>query len=454
MSTLGTSLVLRGRCAEGIPISRESLARNQEGGDVHDLGRAYANFGSSLLTCGELEESLEVAEAGVAWSRSVGASGQYGRFLRANSIEAAIDLGRWDDAERRIDDLLTGERFGVNRIGSIAVTGTFLVRRGRPGDAARQLDEGRALVEPIRDAQFTGPIYLGLVEQALTDGDAASAAATAAEGLERLAHTDDHYYGIELAATAARAEADLANLARARRDEASAAAAEARARSASALLERVRDELPGPEIFGGRLESMSAVAEAESRRAAGSADPDAWRAAVEAADRARIAWPMAYTRFRLAESMLEARSPRRAAETALADAHEAARRIGAAPLRGWIEGLARRARMRIPWPDTTAEAGVVATDDGHAVDDGHAGTTPPGSAPVQALDDLGLTRRECEVLPLVAAGHTNKRIAEILFISENTAGVHVSNILGKLGVATRTEAAAVAARLGLDRVES
>ena len=71
-----------------------------------------------------------------------------------------------------------------------------------------------------------------------------------------------------------------------------------------------------------------------------------------------------------------------------------------------------------------------------------------------AVDGLGLTRREREVLPLVAAGHTNKRIAEILFISENTAGVHVSNILGKLGVSTRTEAAAVAARLGLDRVET
>ena len=51
----------------------------------------------------------------------------------------------------------------------------------------------------------------------------------------------------------------------------------------------------------------------------------------------------------------------------------------------------------------------------------------------------------------MAEGYTNKRIAETLFISESTAGVHVSNILGKLGVATRTEAAAVAVRLGLDR---
>ena len=66
-------------------------------------------------------------------------------------------------------------------------------------------------------------------------------------------------------------------------------------------------------------------------------------------------------------------------------------------------------------------------------------------------DPFGLTAREREVLALVAEGHTNRRIAGELFISESTAGVHVSHILGKLGVETRTEAAAVAVRLGLDR---
>jgi DNA-binding NarL/FixJ family response regulator len=66
-------------------------------------------------------------------------------------------------------------------------------------------------------------------------------------------------------------------------------------------------------------------------------------------------------------------------------------------------------------------------------------------------DNLTLTAREREVLALVADGYTNRRIADTLFISESTAGVHVSNILGKLGVATRTEAATMATRLGLLR---
>jgi DNA-binding NarL/FixJ family response regulator len=65
------------------------------------------------------------------------------------------------------------------------------------------------------------------------------------------------------------------------------------------------------------------------------------------------------------------------------------------------------------------------------------------------IDELGLTPREREVLALVADGRTNRQIAEALFISNKTASVHVSNILAKLGVANRGEAAAVAHRLRL-----
>jgi len=53
------------------------------------------------------------------------------------------------------------------------------------------------------------------------------------------------------------------------------------------------------------------------------------------------------------------------------------------------------------------------------------------------------------VLRLVAEGHTNRHIGETLYIAEKTASVHVSNILAKLGVGNRGEAAAVAHRAGL-----
>jgi DNA-binding CsgD family transcriptional regulator len=69
--------------------------------------------------------------------------------------------------------------------------------------------------------------------------------------------------------------------------------------------------------------------------------------------------------------------------------------------------------------------------------------------PATTTGEFGLTPREREVLALIADGRTNPQIAETLFISPKTASVHVSNILAKLGVANRGEAAAVAHRLHL-----
>ena len=66
-----------------------------------------------------------------------------------------------------------------------------------------------------------------------------------------------------------------------------------------------------------------------------------------------------------------------------------------------------------------------------------------------AAAPLGLTAREFEVLRLVADGRSNPEIAARLFISAKTASVHVSNILAKVGVASRGEAAAEAHRLRL-----
>jgi DNA-binding NarL/FixJ family response regulator len=104
--------------------------------------------------------------------------------------------------------------------------------------------------------------------------------------------------------------------------------------------------------------------------------------------------------------------------------------MGAEPLLGEIEALVRRARLT-----GRAEA---APDEGAAT-------------VADELERLGLTAREAEVLRLVADGLSNSQIAEELFISRKTASVHVSNILSKLGVATRVEAAALAHRRGLIR---
>ena len=116
------------------------------------------------------------------------------------------------------------------------------------------------------------------------------------------------------------------------------------------------------------------------------------------------------------------------AAVVLSEALAIATALGAAPLRAEVEGLATRSRL-----DLIVER-----------------STKVAPAPAGRTDDpFGLTRRERDVLPLLVKGRTNRQIAEELFISENTAGVHVSNILGKLGASSRTEAAGIAARLGM-----
>jgi DNA-binding NarL/FixJ family response regulator len=71
----------------------------------------------------------------------------------------------------------------------------------------------------------------------------------------------------------------------------------------------------------------------------------------------------------------------------------------------------------------------------------------PGTRP-SPVGTMGLTPRELEVLRHVAEGRTNAQIAANLYITEKTADAHVSNILRKLGAARRTEAVAIAHRLG------
>jgi DNA-binding NarL/FixJ family response regulator len=73
----------------------------------------------------------------------------------------------------------------------------------------------------------------------------------------------------------------------------------------------------------------------------------------------------------------------------------------------------------------------------------------PGPQRVTADPETTLTRREREVLELIAAGRSNKRIARELGIAEKTVKTHVGHLMGKLGVTDRTQAALIAVRRGL-----
>ena len=125
------------------------------------------------------------------------------------------------------------------------------------------------------------------------------------------------------------------------------------------------------------------------------------------------------------QALLDAGAGREEATGPLRAAAEAARSIGAHGLLREVEALAARARIDVDAPEES-----------------------PGA---------GLTPREAEVLVHLAAGRTNRQIAEALYISPRTAGVHVSRILAKLGATTRGEAAAAGRLAGVideERVEA
>jgi ATP/maltotriose-dependent transcriptional regulator MalT len=149
----------------------------------------------------------------------------------------------------------------------------------------------------------------------------------------------------------------------------------------------------------------------------------AWDAAVEQWRDLRAPYRVAEALVRGAQADLEA-GDRSGASARLREADAIADSLGAVPLASEIEQLARRARLS-PAPAPAPVAGI------------------------EAERRHGLTPRELEVLRLIADGRSNRQIAADLFISANTAGVHVSRILAKLGVTTRTEAAALAHRLNL-----
>ena len=143
--------------------------------------------------------------------------------------------------------------------------------------------------------------------------------------------------------------------------------------------------------------------------------------------RGRVFEP-AYARYRRAEALLAIGGHRAEAADDLRRAMASAVALGAQPLERVVDGARRAGEDR----DRRRGGRRLRPRASRAC-----GCRPP------------LTRREREVLALLAEGRTNRQIADQLFISESTAGVHVSNILGKLGVTGRTEAAAVAFRAGM-----
>jgi DNA-binding CsgD family transcriptional regulator/tetratricopeptide (TPR) repeat protein len=428
LTTLGTSLCILGHLEEGVADLEQGRRIAREMVNVDDLGRSHANLATVLDMAGRSAEAAEVFLAGADVAGQFGALGRYGPSLLPDAANSLLSLGRREEAERLLDQVFDLDlRSPGLWIRPLTVRGTLRLRTGdlagAEADLRRVLDQAPAPLDP----QSAVPVLAGLAEAALWDGRLAEARAAIADGLGVLATSDEPYWVTELCRAAAAVEATAAEQARARQDGVAERVARERA---AAVLERARAAVTAPEVVPTpAVEANRRAIEAEWSRAAGPSDPERWAAAALAWLALGYPWPAGYARWRQAEALLARGAPRAAAGAALAEARALAEGLGARLLTAEIDALARRARIE-----------VAPAADGIAADGG-------APEPVDAIDELGLTPREREVLVLLADGRTNRQIAEALFISVKTASVHVSNILAKLGVTNRGEAAAVAHRL-------
>jgi DNA-binding CsgD family transcriptional regulator len=228
-----------------------------------------------------------------------------------------------------------------------------------------------------------------------------------------------------MCATGLRAQAELAALARARRDAGAVRNWLTRAQELITVARRTAAEASAITPNAG---SWLALAEAEYARARALVRPESWSQAADIWERLERLPLVAYCRWRQSEALVAAGVSRTEAAVPLREAHAIATRIGAKPLLRELELLAQRARLDLAPPQAAFPTGRDGPE-----------------------EILGLTPREAQVLDLLARGYTNREIAATLVISVKTASVHVSHILRKLGAPNRLEAAAIAHRLAPPR---
>ncbi|MEU3890211.1 AAA family ATPase [Streptomyces sp. NPDC029041] len=412
--TLGGLMVEAGQIEAGLAHMYEVRDDVVARGLAVVVGRSHVNLPSILEGIGRSEEAVTLLREGLRLTSRMGLTESEG-WVRGNLAESLISLGRWDEAA---EAAVSAQRLGqtAGPYGSGAHSQAFLaLARGQVSEAARHLAEARASYGPHDPMpQHDLPISCLTLAVAAAEGRLADARAELARTLASGFPLGTQRYAWPLLLEAAVAEADARAL---------PAAHDGREQVLGAILSAVK-----------RLTTHAPVwlaherwVRAELLRAEGRSTPDTWSDVVTAFEPLGRPYDLARVRYRLAESLLTGggEDERGRATELLRLARTVARHLGARPLEDAATALARRARL----PLTPA--------------------TEPGPAPADPADALGLTTRERDVLRLVAAGHTNRRIAEELFISPKTASVHVSNILGKLGVSGRGEAAAVAHRLGL-----
>ena len=392
-NVLGSSLVSLGREDEGLAelVAAGQLAE----GNSRTLLRYAINYSDALALSGRYRSAVSEALIGIDVARSMGLERSFGAMLAGNAAEPLLALGEWDRAGQMIERALELDPPAHHYVHLRLVLGWLALWRGDLDHAEATLNEFRHLISADQPAPQYSHFALRIdADYALAVGDHERAWADS-----QLFFDQVHLYP---------ASAIYPLLA-------SAATAGRVLDSADHVGHRVGDvrSVLAAAVPTGVRQGWEPVIEAALDDTA-----DGWRRAWKASvDDGAPAHLAPYAGLRLAQHLVVSRDRAEAREV-LTSAAELAAKIGAGLLTGRLTALAQRAGLSTELPT-----------DGSRL--------------------AGLTAREVEVLQLVADGKSNGEIGAALFISTKTASVHVSNILAKLGVNTRGEAAALAHRRGL-----
>jgi DNA-binding CsgD family transcriptional regulator/tetratricopeptide (TPR) repeat protein len=386
-----------------------------ENGAYNALMRCAISESDALEGAGWHEQAAQVARDGVEEAGHYGLARTSGAFLAINLAEPLVSLGRWDEALLVIEHAIDLAPPAPYRASLQGFACDIALARGQ-FDRAEQLLEssGSVFSRGTYRNQTVLPHLCREVKLLRARGELDEAVRAA----ERVLDTQD------LLESPRYSWPVLVTFAQVARSVVAQGGVSPQVRLAESILSRLRG-LAGELRVDSDLEralQMTFVALMGPEEMLDGVAPAAWQ--VKAWEPAVAAWAglrQPYSEALCLVGAIQAAvasGDRQGGAAMHARARELARGLEATPLLEQLDALGRRAR--------------IGGDD-----------EPSDGQP------LGLTARELEVLREVAQGRSNREIAESLFISIKTVSVHVSNILAKLSVATRGEAAATAHRLHL-----
>ena len=419
LNTLGMTQIATGRVDDGAALLRRAMQIARESDDLDSLATAYSNLADVLSLAGRTREALAIALEGLAATPT--------RLTRTHDwmtmtvAELYFEAGDWAAARTHLTPP-PARLGGVALIFRLLREADLALGEGDEATAKRCLAEADPLVAVSSEPQWIGVLGALLGELRRRERDLPGAREAIAQALDRLeVCTDDVARIARVTASGVRVEADFAQRGRDLRDKRAEREAVARARI---HVQRLR----AAAADGGPVEkAWLAGGKAELARARGRDDARLWSAAAREWDAIARPYPAAIARWREAEALLAAGDRPPGADAARA-ALQGARRLGSRWLASEVVALAERGRLEL---------------------EPHEGATAGPPEPHAEADPFGLTARERQVLALLAEGATNRQIGAALYMAEKTASVHVSRILSKLGVRSRTQAAAVAHRMHL-----